>query len=53
LSSGKKQLITTLLPSDQVGVTTVMTVRMTPDGKSYAYTSERALSELFLVSGAK
>jgi serine/threonine protein kinase len=53
LSSGKKQLITTLLPNDQVGVTTIMTVRITPDGKSYAYTSGRALSELFLVSGAK
>jgi hypothetical protein len=34
-------------------VTAITTVRMTPDGKSYAYTCERGLSELFLVDGVK
>jgi serine/threonine protein kinase len=53
LSNGRKQLITELLPSDRVGVTAIITVRMTPDGKSYAYTCERGLSELFLVDGVK
>jgi len=53
LSTGKKQLFIELSPGDPLGLATIRTVRVTPDGKSYAYTYERALSELYLVEGVK
>ena len=53
LFNGKKQLLTELAPLDRVGLSAIVTVRATPDGKSYAYTYERVLSELYLVSGVK
>jgi eukaryotic-like serine/threonine-protein kinase len=53
LTNGKRQLIDTFTPSDTAGVTTIVCVRMTPDGKSYAYSFSRELSDLFLVEGVK
>jgi eukaryotic-like serine/threonine-protein kinase len=53
LSTGKRQLITTLAPSDSAGVTTIQAVRMTPDGKTYAYSFSRELSDLFVVEGVR
>jgi eukaryotic-like serine/threonine-protein kinase len=53
LSTGKKQPFIELSPGDPLGLATIRTVRVTPDGKSYAYTYERALSELYLVEGVK
>jgi sugar lactone lactonase YvrE len=53
LSTGKRQLVTTLAPSDPAGLTDVRPVRITPDGKSYAYSYDRALSELYLVQGVR
>ena len=53
VATGKRQLITTLAPSDPAGVTSVLKVRMTPDGKSYAYSFYRELSDLFLVEGVR
>jgi len=53
LNSGKRQLIAALAPSDTAGVTTILGVRMTPDGKSYAYSYSRELSDLFLVEGVR
>ena len=53
LRSGKKQPVTLISPTDPVGLTAIMTVRMTPDGKALAYTCDRDLSELFLVDGVK
>lgn len=53
LSSGKRGQIWTLAPSDTAGVTAVLNVRMTADGKTYAYSYNRELSDLFVVAGVK
>jgi hypothetical protein len=51
VASGRRQLVATLAPGDPAGVTSVYNVRMTPDGKSSAYSFARELSDLFLVEG--
>lgn len=48
LTSGKRVLVRTLAPSDSAGLTDVRPVRITPDGKTYAYSYDRALSVLYL-----
>ncbi|HTW60096.1 MAG TPA: protein kinase [Terriglobales bacterium] len=53
LATGKRELVTTLAPSDTAGVTAVVNLRMTPDGKFYAYSFLRELSDLYLVEGVK
>ncbi len=53
LATGKRELITTLAPSDPAGVTTIVNVRMTADGKTYGYSFSRELSDLFLVEGVR
>ncbi len=53
LNTGKRDLAATLAPSDSAGVTAIVNVRMTPDGKSYAYSFSRELSDLFLVEGVR
>ncbi len=51
LATGKRELLATFAPSDADGVTAIVSVRMTADGKSYGYSFTRELSDLFLVSG--
>ncbi len=51
LSTGKRQLVKTLSPSDPAGLTDVRPVRITPNGKAYGYSYDRALSVLYLVKG--
>ena len=53
LSTGKKHLLIELAPGDPIGLSRIRSVRMAPDGKSYGYTYERGLSELYLVEGVK
>jgi serine/threonine protein kinase len=53
VATGKRQLVTTLAPSDSADVTAVINVRMTPDGKTYAYSFDRELSDLFQVEGVR
>ena len=53
LATGKRQLVRTVAPSDAAGLSGVETFRITPDGKSYAYSYDRALSTLYLVDGVK
>lgn len=53
LTTGKRELITTLAPSDVAGVTTIVSVRVTADGKTYGYSFSRELSDLFLVEGVR
>jgi eukaryotic-like serine/threonine-protein kinase len=53
LTTGNRELIATLAPSDPAGVTAVLNVRMTADGKTYAYSFLRELSDLFLVEGVR
>jgi Tol biopolymer transport system component len=51
MATGKRDLVATFAPSDSDGVTAIVSVRMTADGKTYAYSDTRELSDLFLVSG--
>ncbi len=51
LASGKRKLLRELAPSDPAGLTAVVPVRITSDGKFCAYSYDRALSSLFLVRG--
>jgi Tol biopolymer transport system component len=53
LRSGQRQLWKELIPSDPAGVNVLLTARITPDGKSYAYSYGQVLSELNLVDGLK
>jgi hypothetical protein len=42
-----------LVPSDGAGVSNVLAVRLLDDGRSYAYSYERELSQLLVVSGLR
>ena len=53
LQTGKRQPVAELAPSDRVGLDAIMSSRITPDGRFLVYTAERALSDLYLVSGLK
>src|SRR5581483_7137880 len=53
LKSGERQLAKELIAQDRIGGTDILGMRITPDGKSYAYSHETALSQLFLVTGLK
>jgi Tol biopolymer transport system component len=53
LATGKRQLLNTIFVSDPAGVTAIGNVRMTPDGKSYAFSYSRELSDLYLVEGVR
>jgi eukaryotic-like serine/threonine-protein kinase len=53
LATGKRELVTTLAPSDPAGVTAVLNVRMTSDAKTYAYSYDLELSDLFLVENVR
>ena len=53
LAAGKREPVTTFAPVDPAGVTSVLNVRMTADGKAYAYSFLREMSDLFLVEGAQ
>jgi len=39
--------------SDPAGVTAIVNMRITPDGKVYAYSYNRELSDLYLVEGVR
>ena len=51
LATGRKQPIKELMPPDSAGVVEIISVHMTPDAASYAYSYHRILSDLFLVEG--
>jgi eukaryotic-like serine/threonine-protein kinase len=53
VATGNRQLIRTMAPPDNAGLFGIETFRITPDGKSYAYSYNRALSTLYLVDGVK
>ena len=53
LATGRKQPIKELMPPDAAGVVEIITVSITPDATSYAYSYHRILSDLFLVEGVK
>jgi Tol biopolymer transport system component len=53
LATGKKQLWKELAPPDPSGLDTSGHLRLTPDGRSYAYSYTRCLDDLYLVEGLK
>jgi serine/threonine protein kinase/Tol biopolymer transport system component len=53
LSTGRKERVLELMPPDPAGVVEIVSVRLTPDAASYAYSYHRILSDLLLVEGLK
>jgi Tol biopolymer transport system component len=53
LSTGRKELWKEIKPDDLVGVKYLPRIVLTPDGKSYAYSYYRNLSDLYLIEGLK
>jgi Tol biopolymer transport system component len=53
LATGKREPWKELLPTDPAGVVTITPILLTPDGKTYAYSYPRILSQLFLGEGLK
>ena len=51
LATGSREVRRELRPRDPSGVVEIVSVVATPDGTSYAYSQQRILSDLFLVSG--
>jgi WD40 repeat protein len=47
--TGQKELWMSLSPQDRTGLHSTSSLRLTPDGKSYAYSYERFLSDLYLM----
>jgi Tol biopolymer transport system component len=53
VETGRRELWKELMPVDPAGVERISNVVVTPDGKFYAYTYARQLSDLFVVEGLK
>jgi Tol biopolymer transport system component len=53
VASGQRQFWKELMPADPAGVIDIIAVRPTPDGRSYAYSYARVLSNLYLVEGLR
>jgi eukaryotic-like serine/threonine-protein kinase len=51
LETGKQTIWKEITPADQSGIAGQISVLITPDGQSYAYTYRRVLSDLYLVPG--
>lgn len=53
VDSNRRELVRELAPSDPAGVQSMLGARFSADGKSYAYTYFRVLSDLWVVDGLK
>jgi Tol biopolymer transport system component len=51
--TGRRELLFGLVPSDPAGIAPFLGVAVSADGKSYAYSFIRNLSELYLIEGLK
>jgi len=51
--SGKRRLVQTFMPSDPTGYLGTPSVRISRDAKTFAFTYDRCLSDLFLVEGIR
>jgi len=51
--SGRKEIWKQLTPADPAGITDVGSLAVAPDGKSYAYSYNRSLADLYVVEGLK
>jgi Tol biopolymer transport system component len=53
LATGKRELWRELVPLDPAGIDLLSPPALTPDGKTYVYSYNRILSDLFLATGVK
>lgn len=53
VSTGTRTLWKEMMPSDPAGIWRIHPIRVAPDGRSYAYTYTRNLTDLYLVEGLK
>jgi eukaryotic-like serine/threonine-protein kinase len=53
VSTGTRKVIREIMPEDAVGLDALFALRVSGDEKSFAYSYQRSLSELYLVSGLK
>jgi hypothetical protein len=53
IASGRQEKVGVIGPSDTTGTEELDTVLLTPDGKTYAYSFQRRLSTLFVVTGLR
>ena len=51
VSTGRQDPWKRIVPRDQAGIMGQMSYRVTPDGRSHAYTWHRALSSLYFADG--
>ena len=51
LTTGRQQPWKSILPADRAGIMLLVSFRVTPDGRSHAYTWHRALSNLYVADG--
>ena len=51
LSTGRREAVRELMPPDPAGMIEIVSVQLTPDAGSYAYSYHRILSDLLLVDG--
>lgn len=53
IATGRRELWKTLVPPDRAGITAIYPIGITADDKHYAYSLQRRLDDLYLVSGIK
>jgi hypothetical protein len=53
LETGRRATLARVSPADPAGVGALMEVAVTPDGRGYAYSYDRTLDELYLVTGLR
>jgi hypothetical protein len=53
LGTGRRELWKQIMPADRTGVIDIRGILPTPDGRAYAYSYLRILSELYVVEGLK
>jgi hypothetical protein len=53
VSTGRRELAKIFAPSDPAGVMNLGSIHMTPDGRSYIYTHDQNLHDLYLIVGLR
>lgn len=53
LATGNKEKWLELIPKDPLGVYQIASIKLTPDGRTYAYSYSRELSDLYLMEDLK
>ena len=53
IATGRRELVQEIAPADPSGVMSLPVIKFSADGKSYAYSTGRLLSDLYVVDGLK